>query len=260
MPDGNGFTLFASAAEGQLQLLADSRDFGHIIEEWDIPEAGADSEFLRRFKRHGGRSRAAIDVEEMPVAQDRHELGHELRIGGGLRTLVIVDAGYTGNILKELLDQRGNIRSLHARMQFLRFRVFVRNGLHGQMEQDLKAAAFSFGGDFNGMLVIRQDGDGQGVRKSKDCIGGGAVAPQIVEDDRQPWTRRLARGAIGSRGIPRTGVNVNRVRSYARFQIKKQNSFAAFGRLLRQTLASCRRTEGLLDFRDLGTGRGVRCI
>ena len=130
VPDGDGFSLFASAAQGQLQLLTDGRDFGHIIEEWDIPEAGANSELLRRIISHGSRSRAAINVKEMAVAKHRHELGHEFRIGGSLRTLVIVDAGNTGNILQELLDERGNIRGLHARMQFLRFRVFVRNGLH----------------------------------------------------------------------------------------------------------------------------------
>ena len=128
------------------------------------------------------------------------------------------------------------------------------------MEQDLKAAALGFGGNFDGMLVIRQNGDGQGVRKSKDCICRSAIVPQIVENNRKPRTRRLARGAIGSRGIPWTGVNVNRVRSYARFQIKEENSFAAFGRLFCQTFASGHRSERLLDFRDLRASRGVRGI
>jgi hypothetical protein len=197
--DGDSFSLFASAAQSQLQLLADGRDFGHIVEEWDIPEAGANAEFLRRFKRHCSRRRTAIDVKEMVVAQDRHEFGHEPRIGGGLRTLVIIDANNAGNILQELPDEYGDLCRLHPRMQLLCFRVLIRNGLHRQMEQNLEAEAMCFFGNLDGMLVIRQNGNRQGVMKSKNGISGSAIASEIIENDGKAGSGRLTGWGVGHR-------------------------------------------------------------
>lgn len=211
VPDGDSFALFASAAQCQLQLLADGRNFWHIIEEWNIAEAGAHAEFLCRVKRHRGRCCAAIDVKEMAVAQHRHELGHEFGIGRSLRALMIVDAGHAGNILQESLDERGDLRRLHPRAQFLRFRVFVGNGLHGQMEKNLEAATLRFVGDLHGMFMIWQNRNRQWIVQRKDSVSGRAVATQIVKNNRELGCRRRTRSAICPRRILWPDMDVNSV-------------------------------------------------
>ena len=99
MPDRDGLALFASAAQRQLQLLAHGRDLRDIIEERNVSKGGANPEALCGIKSYCRRCSPAIHIEEMPVAQDRHEFIHERGIGSGLRTLMIIDAYRAGDIL-----------------------------------------------------------------------------------------------------------------------------------------------------------------
>lgn len=68
-------------------------------------------------------------------------------------------------------------------MQFLGFRRFVSDRLHGEVEHHFIAAAMRLFGDFNGVCMIGQNGDRQRIRQSKDGVGSRTVAAQIVEDD-----------------------------------------------------------------------------
>ena len=126
MADCDGFPLFASAAHCQLQLLAHGRDFSDIVKEWNVSKGGANPEAPCGIKGYRRRCGPAVYIEETPVTQHRHEFVHELGIRGSLRTLMIVDAHNTGDILQELLDEGAHLGCRHARAQFLRFGRFTR--------------------------------------------------------------------------------------------------------------------------------------
>jgi len=88
---------------------------------------------------------------------------------------MIVDAGGVRNILQKLIDQRRNFGRRHAGVQFLRFRSFVRDRLHRQMKHYLESAAMRFLRDVYGVLVIGQNGDGEGITQREDgfsCSAG----------------------------------------------------------------------------------------
>ena len=70
--DGDGFAFFARAAERQFELFAHCGNFGDIIEERNIAKAGAHAVALGGVKRNGGRCCAAVDIEELAFAQERH--------------------------------------------------------------------------------------------------------------------------------------------------------------------------------------------
>jgi len=63
-----------------------------------------------------------------------------------------------GHILQELLDEPAYLRGLHAQAQFLRLRRFIRDGLHGADAASLGSPAVRFVRNFEGMLVVWQDG------------------------------------------------------------------------------------------------------
>src|SRR6266446_3642875 len=87
-------------------------------------------------------------------------------------------------------------------MQFLRFRRFVRERLHWQMEHHLKTAAMCFRSDLHRVLVIGQNGNSQGITQSEDSFGGGAVAAQIVDNDGKARVCSISAGIHGSRTGP----------------------------------------------------------
>ena len=181
--DGDGLAFFAGAAERQFELFAHSGYLGDIVQEGNIAEAGAHAVTLRGVKGHGGGGGAAVDVKKIVLTEDGHKLGHERRIGGGLRALMIVYADDAGDVAEKLIDERRNLELGHARMKFLRFGLFVADGLHREMEHDLITAAMSFLGDFDGVFVIGEHGDGERVGEGKNGLGSGAVGAEIVEDD-----------------------------------------------------------------------------
>ena len=104
MTNRDGFSFLTRAPQRQLDLPADRSDLRDVIEERDVAESGSHPETLRRIVRHGRRSGAAVHVEKLVFAQNRHEFGHQRRIGGGLGSLVIVDAHDARNVLKKLLN------------------------------------------------------------------------------------------------------------------------------------------------------------
>lgn len=83
MTNGDGLAFVPGVAEGQLELLADGRNFGDIIEKGNIAKSGTDAGALRRVVRDRGCSGAAIDIEEPMVTQDVHQFGHEHGVGSG---------------------------------------------------------------------------------------------------------------------------------------------------------------------------------
>jgi hypothetical protein len=107
---------------------------------------------------------------------------------------MIVDARDVGNVLHHLLKQHRDIVGGHAGMQFMGFRRLVADRLHGEMQHDFVAATMGFLGNVDGMGVIGQDRDGQGIRQSKYGVGSGAVVAQIVEDNGQPRAAHLLVG------------------------------------------------------------------
>src|SRR5258708_13161681 len=87
-------------------------------------------------------------------------------------------------------------------MQFLRFRRFVCDRLHRQMEHDLETAAMRFRSNLHRVLVIGQNGNSEGMTQSEDGFGGGAVAAEIVDNDGEPRVCSISSGIHGSRTRP----------------------------------------------------------
>ena len=73
----------------------------------------------------------------------------------------------------------------------------------------------------DGVSMIRQDGNRQRIRQSKNRVGGSAIVAEIVKDDRKP--RRTVLFALPRRcrrsGACRRGDNVDRIRDHARAAI-----------------------------------------
>src|SRR5579862_4444524 len=116
MTDRDSFSLVLGATKGQLKLLVHGGDLGNIIEKRDVAEAGAYSIALRRVIGDGRRSCSAVNVKEVPLLQHGHQLFHKRGVGGGLRPLMVVDAGSVWNALHHLFEKYGNIVGGHSRM------------------------------------------------------------------------------------------------------------------------------------------------
>jgi hypothetical protein len=65
------------------------------------------------------------------------------------------------------------------------------------MKHDLESSAMRLLRDFQGVLVIGQDGNGEGIAESEDGFGCAAVAAEIVDNDGE------LRICYFSSGIPR---------------------------------------------------------
>src|SRR5260370_13957251 len=107
---------------------------------------------------------------------------------------MIVYAGSSRNILQELIEKRRNLRRGHTRVQFLHFRCFVGDRLHRQMKHYLEPTAVRFLGDVHRMLVIGQNGNGEGITQSEDGFGCGAVVAEIVDNDCEKRVRGFSAG------------------------------------------------------------------
>jgi hypothetical protein len=74
--NGDRFAFFAGAAQGSFQLLPDSGYLRNIVEEWDIPKRGWNPVLPRNIESDRRNGCAAVNVEELALSQNRHELGH----------------------------------------------------------------------------------------------------------------------------------------------------------------------------------------
>ena len=105
MADGHGFPFFARTAQGQFELLAHRANLRDVIEKRNIAKRRGNARSLSRFVGHSRRRCAAVNVKEMMVAQHRHQLLHQSRIGSGFRALMIVDAHSAGNVRQKLTHE-----------------------------------------------------------------------------------------------------------------------------------------------------------
>ena len=76
MANGDGFSFLLRAAKSQLELFMNCGDLGDIVQERDVPKAGADSQALGSVVSDGRSGGAAIHVEEIPFLKDGHQLFH----------------------------------------------------------------------------------------------------------------------------------------------------------------------------------------
>ena len=97
MANGYGLALLTRVLGGNFQLMAHGGNFLNIVEERHVAEGAGHTGVLRRVVGEGCGSGAAVDEEELVIAKDGHEFGHQLRIGCGERALMIVDAGGKGD-------------------------------------------------------------------------------------------------------------------------------------------------------------------
>lgn len=104
MADSNGSSFFLGATKSKIELFANGGYLSDVIEKGDVPKTGADTQALSCVIGDGSSGGAAVHVEKIPFFENRHELAHEGRIGGGLRALMIVDAGRKRNACHHLFE------------------------------------------------------------------------------------------------------------------------------------------------------------
>jgi len=107
---------------------------------------------------------------------------------------MIVDTHNARAVLQEFIDEGGYLRGGHAGPQLPRFRRLIGDGLHRQMKHDLVATATKscFICDINGMLVIRQDGNGERITQIKNGFGRSTVAAEVIQSDRELRSRSFS--------------------------------------------------------------------
>ncbi len=176
---------------------------------------------------------------------------------------MIVDAGGVGNILQKLIHQCCNFGCRHARVQLLRFRRFVRDRLHGQMKHYLESAAMRLPGDVRGVLVIGQNGNGEGITQSENGFGSRAVAAEIVDDNCEARVRSYSAGILrcctGNRRSARHDFDFDRRHAcMSKLKLKKIPSLNR--RVLRQMIAGCDGIETLNELCDCCTVGVCRAI
>jgi len=95
--DGDGLAFFAGVLGGESELAADGTELLNIIEEWNVAEGAGNTGGLGCVVGDRGGGSAAVDEEKIVIAQKRHEIGHEARVGSGERALMIVDTSGVGH-------------------------------------------------------------------------------------------------------------------------------------------------------------------
>jgi len=159
MADGNGFVFFARLLESKLELAANRRDLLNIIEKRHIAESAGHTGGLGAIVGDGGGGGAAVNEEKMVSAEKGHEFGHEVRVRGSERTLMIIDADRRGHALEHGVQDRRDLRGRHARAKLLGFRDFVGERFHREMKHDLVAAATGLLGNLRGVGMIGENGE-----------------------------------------------------------------------------------------------------
>src|SRR5258707_2610012 len=66
------------------------------------------------------------------------------------------------------------------------------------MKHDLESGAMRLLGDVRGLLVMGQNGNGEGITQSEDGCGRSSVAAEIVDNDGEPRGRRFPAGILRS--------------------------------------------------------------
>jgi hypothetical protein len=201
MADGDSLTLFLGVAKGELQVLANGRDLLDIIQKGNIAGSAANAGALRGVIGDRGGGGAAVDEEQVVLAQNGHEIGHQRAIGGGQGTLMVVDTDGVGDVLQHAAYDIGNLGRGHSGVELLRFGHFVAEGLHGQMQHDLIAAAVGFFRDLAGIGVIGKEGKSERIRKGEDGVGNRAIGAEIIENDGETRSAGAGGGSRMRRGV-----------------------------------------------------------
>ena len=188
MADGDGLSFLASILGRQLQLAANCADLPNIIEEGNVAKRARNLRGLGYVVGDGGGGGTAVDEKEMVIAEKRHEFGHESRVRGGERALMIVDTGDVRHIDQHGVQHRGNFRGRHAGAKLPGLRSLIGEGFHGEMEHDLVAAAMRFPGNLRGTKMIGKDGKSQRIVQGENGIDGGGITGNIVKNDGQART------------------------------------------------------------------------
>ena len=258
MADRHCLSLIAGASQCKLELSADRDYLGDVIEEGNVAESRSNSKIPRCLVRHGSGGGAAVDIEEMMIAQDGHQLIHQRGVSCSLRSLMIVDTGGIRNILQKLSDLLRNLLCRHTRTELQRFGRLVGDRLHRKVKHDLESTAMRFLGDFPRVFVIGQYRDREGEPQLEDGFGRGTVATKIVDDDRQ------TSAASGLAGIlnPGTGREWNESHD---FYFQRRNTcpsklelveiFGLHRRILRQMISNGGRIKALQELCQRGTLR-----
>ena len=92
MANGYGLPFLVRIFGGDFELMADGGDFLDIIEERNVAKGAGHTGVLGRVERHGGSGGAAVDEEELVIAEHGHEFGHQVGVGSGQRALMIIYA------------------------------------------------------------------------------------------------------------------------------------------------------------------------
>ena len=102
---------------------------------------------------------------------------------------MIVHTGCVGHALQHGIQGARDFRRGHAGAEFLTFRRFIGDGLHGQVEHNLITASMSFLRNLRRMWMIRKNRQGQGVVQSKDGIEGAGITANIIQNDGEASAR-----------------------------------------------------------------------
>jgi len=161
--DGNPFPAFLCVPDGPLDLLANGRDIANVIEKRNVSERRTDVSRLRRVVGDRGRGSTAVDKKEVALAKLRHQIGHDERVGGHERTLMIVDACRVRDRAQHLGERTRDFSGRHAFAELLRLGRLVADGFHRQVKHDLVTTLASLLGDLRRMRVVREDGESERV-------------------------------------------------------------------------------------------------
>jgi len=226
MADGDGGAVAFGVAGGKFELLQNRHGSLDVIEE-NFARGGADSGALGGVESDSGGGGAAVDEEKIAAVKRVHEFGHELRIGGGERAFVIVDADGVRNARKHLREEAVDFSGSHAEAQFDGFGFCgAALELHGKVKHNLIAATMSLVSDFRGMQLAGQDGKSKGIGQFEKGGGSGFVAAHVVNDDGE--TRSGGRGQC-DRGAGFFDQNVDGMGALAIEEIIKTNFAVGLG-------------------------------
>jgi len=98
---------------------------------------------------------------------------------------MVVDPADSRHVNEEFIDHCADASGRHARFEFLRLGLIFAYGLHWKMEHHFTAAAVRLVGNLYRLRMLRQNGNGHGVGQSEDLFSGGAIAAEIVNQNRE---------------------------------------------------------------------------
>jgi len=131
------------------------------------------------------------------------------------------------------------------------------------MKHYLKSTAMRLLGDVRGVVVIGQNGDGEGITQSKDGFGCSAVAAEIIDNDREPRVRSFSAGIfrthIGRECCARHDFDFEYRHAYTS-KLKLKEISGLNRRILRQMIPGRDGIETLNELCDYSTVRICRRI